>query len=99
MGNFGEPRIMLGDFNTWPGTSDYNIIAQPYQDAWVAAQNSGTAWSYNGTGATHGSSRFDYVFYSRNSGLSLKSVSVIDPTVSGVEASDHAPVVAVFSIN
>jgi endonuclease/exonuclease/phosphatase family metal-dependent hydrolase len=99
MSNFGQPRIMMGDFNTWPGTSDYNIIAQPYQDAWVAAQNAGTASAYNGTGATHGDSRFDYVFYTRNSILALQSVRVIDPRVGGVEASDHAPVVAVFKVN
>ena len=35
--NFSEPRIVLGDFNTWPGTSDYDIIASPLLDAWAAA--------------------------------------------------------------
>ena len=99
MRNFSEPRIMMGDFNTWPNTSDYNIMAQPYQDAWVAAQNAGTASAYNGTGATHGTSRFDYVYYSRVSTLSLVSVTVPDSRVSGVWPADHDPVIAVFRVN
>jgi endonuclease/exonuclease/phosphatase family metal-dependent hydrolase len=99
MNGFGQPRIMMGDFNTWPGTSDYNIVAQPYQDAWAEAVNKGIASAYNGTGNTHGGSRFDYIFYSRNAGLSLVSVSVPDTRVGGVYPSDHDPVVAVFRVN
>jgi endonuclease/exonuclease/phosphatase family metal-dependent hydrolase len=95
---FAEPRIIMGDFNTNPGTSDYNLVASPYQDAWVAAKNAGTATSYNGTGNTHGGSRFDYVFYSRVSALSLQSVSVPDTRTNGVFPSDHDPVVATFRV-
>jgi endonuclease/exonuclease/phosphatase family metal-dependent hydrolase len=95
----GEPRIVMGDFNTWPNTSDYYLMAKPYQDAWAAAKNAGTAWAYNGTGNTRGGSRFDYVYYSRVAALSLKSVKVPDTRVSGVYPSDHDPVVAVFTIN
>jgi endonuclease/exonuclease/phosphatase family metal-dependent hydrolase len=97
--NFSEPRIMMGDFNSWPATNDYYIAATPYQDEWVAALSAGTATSYNGTGATHGDSRFDYVFYSRVAVLSLKSVNVPDTRVNGVWPSDHSPVVAVFRVN
>ncbi|HJR58567.1 MAG TPA: endonuclease/exonuclease/phosphatase family protein [Vicinamibacterales bacterium] len=99
MSGFSEPRIMMGDFNTWPGTSDYNIIAQPYQDAWTAAQAAGTASAFNGSGNTSGGSRFDYVFYSRVAALSLQSVTVPDTRINGVYPSDHHPVVAVFKIN
>ena len=95
---FGEPRIIMGDFNTWPNTSDYNIMASRYQDAWAAALSAGTAWAFNGTGVTTGSSRFDYVYYSRLSALSLKSVKVPDTRVNGVWPSDHHPVVAVFTV-
>jgi endonuclease/exonuclease/phosphatase family metal-dependent hydrolase len=97
--NFSEPRIVMGDFNTWPGTSDYYLIATPYQDAWVAAQGAGTATAYNGSGATHGTSRIDYVFFSRVGALSLSSVTVPDTRVNGVFASDHDPVIAVFTVN
>ncbi len=99
MSTFSAPRIMMGDFNTSPGTSDYNIIATPDQDAWAAAHGAGTATAYNGTGATHGTLRFDYVFSSKVAALTLKSVNVPDTRVNGVYPSDHDPVVAVFSVN
>ena len=99
MRNFAEPRILMGDLNTRPDTSDYWLVATPYQDAWKAAQNAGTASSFNGTGNTHGGSRFDYVFYSRVSALTLKSVTVPDTRINGVYPSDHHPVVAVFEVN
>jgi endonuclease/exonuclease/phosphatase family metal-dependent hydrolase len=98
MNNFSEPRIMMGDFNTGPGTSDYDIVATPYQDAWVAAQSARTATAYNGTGNTHGGSRFDYVFSSKVAALSLTSVNVPDTGLNGVYPSDHDPVVAVFAV-
>ena len=96
MRNFPEPRIMMGDFNTYPGTSDYALMASPFQDGWMAAGVTRTA--FNGTGATHGGSRFDYVFYSRVAALSLQSVKVPDTRISGVYPSDHYPVVAVFTV-
>jgi len=99
IGRFAAPRIVLGDFNTSPGTSDYSLVAAPYQDSWVAAQSAGTAVAHNGSGATHGGSRFDYVFYSRVAALSLASVNVPDTRVNGVYPSDHHPVVAVFTWN
>jgi endonuclease/exonuclease/phosphatase family metal-dependent hydrolase len=94
---FVEPRIVMGDFNTVPGTSDYNLVATPYQDSWVAAKSAGTATAYNVSGATHGNSRFDYVFYSRVAALLLKSVNVPDTRVNGVFPSDHDPVISVFT--
>ena len=98
MSGFGPRRIVMGDFNTWPNTSDYQIVASPYQDSWVAAQSLGTATSYNGTGATHGNSRLDYVFHERTYGLTLRSVRVPDTRVNGVTSSDHDPVLAVYSV-
>jgi endonuclease/exonuclease/phosphatase family metal-dependent hydrolase len=96
---FGSPRIIMGDFNTRPGTSDYNLMASVYGDAWVAAKSASTATAYNGTGATHGASRFDYAFFSKASALSVKSVNVPDTRVNGVFPSDHDPVVATFAVN
>jgi endonuclease/exonuclease/phosphatase family metal-dependent hydrolase len=96
--SFSEPRITLGDFNMRPNTSDYALMATPYQDAWAAAQSAGIGSAYNGTGNTRGESRFDYAFYSRNSALTLKSVTVPDTRVDGVYSSDHDPVVAVFLV-
>jgi endonuclease/exonuclease/phosphatase family metal-dependent hydrolase len=95
---FSEPRIVMGDFNTTPGTSDYSLAAAAYEDAWASARSAGLATSYNGTGNTHGGSRFDYVFYSRVAALSLRSVDVPDTRVNGVRPSDHDPVIATFAV-
>ena len=96
--NFSDPRIIMGDFNTWPDTSDYSIIANVYQDAWLAATSAGTASSYNGTGATHGTSRFDYAFCSHTTVMSVQSVNVPNTSVNGVWPSDHDPVVTVVNV-
>jgi len=99
MRTFAEPRIAMGDFNTWPDTADYRLIATVKQDAWTMAQSLGTATSFSPNGATHnGNSRLDYVFYSRVAALLLRSVNVPDVRVNGVNPADHAPVIAVFTV-
>jgi endonuclease/exonuclease/phosphatase family metal-dependent hydrolase len=97
LNNFSQPRIFMGDFNTWSGTGDYYTLTGSYTDSWVAASNAGTASSYNGTGATEGESRIDYVFIA-GSQLSISSVKVPDTTVNGVRPSDHDPIVAKFTV-
>ena len=92
---FSSPRVIMGDFNTNPGTSDYTLMASAYGDAWVQAKKSGTATSYKSNGATHGGSRFDYVF---QKGLTVKSVNVPNTSSSGVYPSDHDPVIAVVQV-
>jgi endonuclease/exonuclease/phosphatase family metal-dependent hydrolase len=96
--SFSEPRIVMGDFNTWAGTSDYALIAPLFQDSWVAALLAGAATSYNGTGNTEGLSRLDYVFTSKVAALLLKSVTVPDTRINGVRPSDHDPLIAVFTV-
>jgi endonuclease/exonuclease/phosphatase family metal-dependent hydrolase len=96
--NFSAPRIVMGDFNTWPNTSDYSIMANAYSDGWAVAKGMGTATAFNGTGATIGDSRFDMVYYTRGTPLSLSSVTVPDTRSSGVYPSDHNPVVALFQV-
>jgi len=96
---FSSPRIIMGDFNTWPGTSDYNLMASVYGDSWATAKSAGTGTAYNGTGATHGDSRFDLVFYSKASVVAVKSVNVPDSRINGVWPSDHDPVIATFAVN
>jgi endonuclease/exonuclease/phosphatase family metal-dependent hydrolase len=95
---FGGPRVIMGDFNTNPGTSDYNLMSSDYADSWPVAKAAGTATAYNGSGNTHGGSRFDYVWFSRT-GITLRSVNVPDTRVSGIWPSDHDPVIATFSVN
>jgi endonuclease/exonuclease/phosphatase family metal-dependent hydrolase len=96
---FAGPRIVMGDFNTNPGTNDYSIMSSAYADGWAAGKSAGIATAYNGTGATHGASRFDYVYYSKASSVALKGINVPDTRVNGVYPSDHDPVVATFTVN
>ena len=97
---FSAPRIVIGDFNTTPGTSDYNLMASDYLDSWKVASSNGTASGYKSGGATKGTVRFDYVFYTSSSALTLQSVSVPNTKASaGYYPSDHDPVVATFSVN
>jgi endonuclease/exonuclease/phosphatase family metal-dependent hydrolase len=93
---WAEDRIVAGDFNTSPGTSDYTLMANDYWDVWAAAVRTGVYSSATGTaGYTHGGSRFDYVYLSKGaSTLTLDKVSVTD----GAGASDHDPVVASFTV-
>ena len=81
---FAEPRVLMGDFNTSPSTSDYNLVVKVTNDAWAVAKSAGTATAYNGTGNTHGASRFDYVFYSKGTTLALNSVKVPDTRIGTV---------------
>src|SRR4029079_16155942 len=95
---FAEPRIIMGDFNINPVPTAYSLMATIFGDAWASALSAGTASSYNGTGATHGTSRFDYAFYSRVTSLVLTSVNVPDTRVNGVCPSDHDPVITTFTV-
>jgi endonuclease/exonuclease/phosphatase family metal-dependent hydrolase len=100
---FAEQRIVVGDFNTTPGTSDYNLMATPYYDSWAEAVKKGVYSSPSGTaGYTHiNGVRFDYVYHSRNaSALALTRAQVIDTkNSSGVRASDHHPLIVTYTVN
>jgi endonuclease/exonuclease/phosphatase family metal-dependent hydrolase len=92
---WSENRIVMGDFNTWPGTSDAQIMSTAYYDAWAEAVRSGSYSSPSGTaGHTRGSSRFDYIYESHGAtGLKLSRAWVVSSS-----ASDHLPLVAVFTL-
>ena len=93
--SWAENRIVMGDFNTSPGTSHYSIMATPYFDVWAEAVKSGTYSSPSGTtGSTRGGSRFDYIYQSRGAtGLKLSKAWVVSSS-----ASDHLPLVASFTL-
>jgi endonuclease/exonuclease/phosphatase family metal-dependent hydrolase len=42
--------------------------------------------------------RVDYIFYAPGGALTLESTQVVDTAVGGVQASDHQPVVANFTV-
>jgi endonuclease/exonuclease/phosphatase family metal-dependent hydrolase len=98
---FAEDRIILGDFNALPGTTEMNTIGAAYHDAWVDAQKLGTdiTSSDNPNGYTR-RARIDFVWYSKGEGhLTLKSAQVVDTRDSnGVMPSDHRPLLATFTV-
>jgi len=80
MSNFGEQRIIAGDFNLWDALGEYGEIATPDYDSWIQAKNAGTAVSYpdNPDGRTRGG-RIDFIFYSKSaSSLVLKETRLPD---------------------
>jgi endonuclease/exonuclease/phosphatase family metal-dependent hydrolase len=97
LNNFSEPRVFMGDFNTWQGTDNYYTLTSVLTDGWLAGLNAGVASSYNGTGNTEGLSRIDYVFL-RGSQLSINKITVPDTTVNGVRPSDHDPILATLGV-
>jgi endonuclease/exonuclease/phosphatase family metal-dependent hydrolase len=93
--SWAENRIVMGDFNTSPGTSDYSIMATSYYDAWAEAVKNGTYSSPSGTaGYTRGGSRFDYVYTSHGAA----SLKLLKAWVVSSSASDHLPLVATFTV-
>src|SRR3954452_14538498 len=92
---FGEPRILMGDLNVAPQGPELQALVSGYRDAWTDALQSGHA---SGAGASHGAQRIDYIFYAPGAALTLTSAEVVDTAVGGVQASDHLPVVATFTV-
>jgi endonuclease/exonuclease/phosphatase family metal-dependent hydrolase len=81
--NFSESRIVLGDFNAGPDTSESIRMTGAYCDSWMQAMGAGTAVAYPDnpvwaqTRTRRG--RIDYVFYSQYSGnLFLKGTQIPD---------------------
>jgi endonuclease/exonuclease/phosphatase family metal-dependent hydrolase len=98
---FAQQRIIMGDFNAWPGTSEYGNMTKDFHDGWAEALKISTAVAYadNPNGNTR-RSRIDYVWYSMGAtSLVLKKAQVFDTRdAAGVRPSDHNPLVATFEV-
>jgi endonuclease/exonuclease/phosphatase family metal-dependent hydrolase len=99
--NFPEQRIILGDFNAWPGANEIDLMTASYADAWAVAKakNVEVAYSGNSAGNTR-RSRIDYIWHSKSaSRLKLTKAQVFDVRDSrGVMPSDHRPLLAVYEV-
>jgi endonuclease/exonuclease/phosphatase family metal-dependent hydrolase len=99
--NFGEQRIMAGDFNAWPGATEIDVMEADYDDMWAVAQahDLDVAYSGNTAGNTR-NSRIDYIWRSeRASRVFLQQMRVFDTrNSSGVMPSDHRPIMATFEV-
>jgi endonuclease/exonuclease/phosphatase family metal-dependent hydrolase len=113
--SLAENRIVAGDFNAWPNTTEIATMTKSYVDTWTAAKAAGSAlsWSTNPDGITHAYHRIDYIFQSKGAtALTLRSVQVFDTSdhstascvtgcfanSTGIDPSDHRPVMAVFDV-
>jgi endonuclease/exonuclease/phosphatase family metal-dependent hydrolase len=94
---FAEQRLVLGDYNAWPESSEIANMKASYTDTWLTAQAQGTAV---GNGITHNVHRIDYIFQSKAATLlKLVSMQIFDTSdANGVQPSDHEPVLAVFDV-
>jgi endonuclease/exonuclease/phosphatase family metal-dependent hydrolase len=92
-----EERVVCGDWNAWPNSTEIATMKQTYVETWAAAKLLGTAI---GNGITHGSHQIDYIFQSKGAAhLTLKSVQIFHTAdASGVMPSDHDPMLAVFDV-
>lgn len=100
-GNFAENRVIAGDMNAQPSSTEMNEIKKTYVDAWANAKSRGIAFSApdNPYGYTR-RSRIDFVFTSKGaSSLVLKRVEVVDTRdSSGLMPSDHRPILTVYEV-
>jgi len=98
---FAEQRIIVGDFNTQPETSESATMRGTYVDSFAQAQSDGTAITYAGntTGKTR-NTRLDYIYYSKSATLlKLVSSQVFDVRdANGVMPSDHRPLLSIFTV-
>ena len=99
--NIAQQRIIAGDFNAWPGSTENATMKQIYSDSWAEAQADGTAIAYPGnTAGNTRNSRIDYIYRSHGAtNLVLKSTQVFDTRdANGVMPSDHRPILAIFTV-
>jgi endonuclease/exonuclease/phosphatase family metal-dependent hydrolase len=94
---FAEDRIICGDWNAGPETTEIANMKATYNESWAAAKVLGTA---TGNGITHGSHQIDYIFYSKTAAhLTLVSSQMYKTAdANGVTPSDHEPILAVFEV-
>jgi endonuclease/exonuclease/phosphatase family metal-dependent hydrolase len=89
-----EQRIIMGDFNASPSSSEIQAMKASYEDAWAQAKAIGTATSYAGNEAGNTrNTRIDYVWRSKGAtGLQLLAAQVYDTGTT----SDHRPLSATY---
>jgi endonuclease/exonuclease/phosphatase family metal-dependent hydrolase len=100
LGSHPEQRIVAGDFNAWPGTTEYSTMTGTYNDGWAVARSAGTAYapSNNPDGNTR-NSRIDYVFASKGAtALRVVRADVYDASDSQGRMSDHQPLMVTYSV-
>ena len=98
---WGEARVLAGDFNLQWTSGEYAVAAGSYVDAWAQARSLGATINYDGNcdGCTR-NSRIDYVFASHGAPwLQLQWAQVFDTRDgNGYMPSDHKPLLIVYQV-
>ena len=93
---FGQPLIVMGDFNASPQAPELQPFVLGFRDAWADAQSAGRTI---GLGLTQRSTRIDYIFYMDGGSMTLESAEFVDTAaLIGAIASDHQPLAATFTL-
>jgi len=93
---FGQPLILMGDFNAGPQAPELTPVVSGFRDAWADAAAAGRTI---GAGLTQRTTRIDYIFYIDGGSMALESAEFVDTAaLIGVIASDHQPLAATFTI-
>jgi endonuclease/exonuclease/phosphatase family metal-dependent hydrolase len=93
---FGQPLIVMGDFNAGPRAPELQPFVAGFRDAWADALSAGLTI---GAGMTQRSTRIDYIFYVDGGSMTLESAEFVDTAaLIGAIASDHQPLVATFTV-
>jgi endonuclease/exonuclease/phosphatase family metal-dependent hydrolase len=91
-----EQRVIMGDFNAWPGATEIQGMTSAYYDSWAQAKSEGTAIWYSGNEAGNTrNSRIDYIWRSKGASNLVLTASQVYDTGS---VSDHRPVSATFTV-
>ncbi|MDQ3347697.1 MAG: DNRLRE domain-containing protein [Acidobacteriota bacterium] len=99
--SFPESRVLMGDFNAWPGSGEINKMKSGHRDVWAEAKRANTAVANSGNSAGNTRrSRIDYIWLSENAThLRIRGARVYDGRdTDGVMLSDHRPLLATFEM-
>jgi endonuclease/exonuclease/phosphatase family metal-dependent hydrolase len=93
---FGQPLIVMGDFNASPQSAELQPFLVGFRDAWNDAASAGKTI---GAGLTQRTTRIDYIFYVDGGSMALDSAEFVDTAaLIGAIASDHQPLTATFTV-
>lgn len=101
LANFAAPRVIGGDFNASPTSTEISLMTPDYFDLWADAVNAGTATPNNINEPTHNAGwRPDYIFRSKDTMVSLVNAKIEHPTnpQTQVAYSDHFPMTTILRV-
>lgn len=95
----GLPTVFTGDFNTQPDSPVYrDVVGSYFDDSFDVAKQAEKLPTYHGY-ARERNIIIDFVFVSRDCGISVEKYDVLIKKYDGEYPSDHYPVLIEYSLN